>query len=101
MVFEDVNAAVDALMADDMTDEFVMVALGGDASKQAELAEIKTNMNAAMAKGDMATVTPSPPVTPRLARSPRSQSRPCLARLGAPMATCGGMARWPHSSRAC
>lgn len=40
VVFDDVNAAVDALMADDLTHEFVMVTLGGDASKQAELAEI-------------------------------------------------------------
>jgi DNA invertase Pin-like site-specific DNA recombinase len=55
--FDDANRAVDALMADDCTWEWVMVTTGGDHGRQMELQRIQAEMNAAMALKDMALLT--------------------------------------------
>lgn len=54
--YEAANKSVDALMRNDPSWPWVTTTTGGDAARQAELARIKAEMNAAIAQGDMALV---------------------------------------------
>ena len=55
--FDAANKVVDAMMRDDIRDEWVMATTGGDSGRQMELQRIKTEMTAAMGRGDMSLVT--------------------------------------------
>lgn len=55
--FDQANQAVNRLLSDDWTSEYVMVTTGGDAGRQAELSRIQNEMTTAMACKDMQQVT--------------------------------------------
>jgi DNA invertase Pin-like site-specific DNA recombinase len=55
--FDAANVAVDALMRDDFTHEWMRVTTGGDSGRQMELQRIQDEMTAAMTRKDMGLVT--------------------------------------------
>ena len=55
--FDAANKAVNALMRDDFTPEWVMVTTGGDSGRQMELQRIQDEMSDAMTRKDMGAVT--------------------------------------------
>jgi DNA invertase Pin-like site-specific DNA recombinase len=57
VLFDAANTAVNALMSDDHTPEWVMVTTGGDHGRQMELQRIQAEMNTAMVHKDMALLT--------------------------------------------
>lgn len=82
ILFTEANAAVDALMSEDLTPEYVMVTTGGDYGRQQELKKVQDAMNAAVAKGDMVTVAKLMPVFTELQNRPVEPVRTMPRRTG-------------------